>query len=247
MQRVTVLGSTSPESSVTSGVPQGSILGRILFLLYVNDLPDAVHNSKVACFADDTKLFKRVDTASDAALLQQDLCNLERWSKSSGLGFNENKCKCQYITRKSCPVQVSYILNESPLAVTPYEKDLGVWVASDLTWTKHVTEGCAKANKLLGFLRRTTLDIGSVRTRRTLYLAIVRPALGYATQVWCPQSVKLIEKVERIQRRATKFILSLPFLCAESYKERLQSTDLLPLCYWHEYLDLFFFIKLHTD
>ena len=66
--------------------------------------------------------------------------------------------------------------------VTPYEKDLGVWVAIDLTWSKHITEGCAKANKLLGFLRRTTLDIGSVRTRRTLYLAVVRPALGYATR-----------------------------------------------------------------
>ena len=193
--------------------------------------------------ADHTKIFKRIDTASDAALLQQDLGNLEHRSKSSGLGFNEDKCKCQRITRKSRPVQVSYILNESPLTVTPYEKDLGVWVASDLTWSKHITEGYAKANKLLGFLRRTTLDIGSVRTRRTLYQAVVRPALGYATQVWCPQTVKLIEKLERIQRRATKYILGLPFLCAESYKERLLSTDLLPLCYWHELLDLVFFYK----
>ena len=99
------------------------------------------------------------------------------------------------------------------------------------------------ANKLLGFLRRTTLDIGSVRTRHTLYLAVVRPALGYATQVWCPQTVKLIEKLERIQRRATKYIFGLPLLCAESYKERLLSTDLLPLCHWHEFLDLVFFYK----
>ena len=242
-QRVTVLGCTSPETLVTSGVPQGSILGPMLFLLHVNDLPDAVQNSKVACFADDTKIFKRIDTASDAALPQQDLGNLEHRSKSSGLGFNEDKCKCQRITRKSRPFQVSYILNESPLTVTPYEKDLGVWVASDLTWSKNITEGCAKANKLLGFLRRTTLDIGSVRTRRTLYLAVVHPALGYAAQVWCPQTVKLIEKLERIQRRATKYILGLPFLCAESYKERLLSTDLLPLCYWHEFLDLVFFYK----
>ena len=242
-QRVTVLGCTSPETLVTSGVPRGSILEPMLFLLHVNDLPDAVQNSKVACFADDTKIFKRIDTASDTALLQQDLGNLEHRSKSCGLGFNEDKCKCQRITRKSRPVQVSYILNESPLTVTPYEKDLGVWVASDLTWSKHITEGCAKANKLLGFLRRTTLDIGSVRTRPTLYLAVVRPALGYATQVWCPQTVKLIEKLERIERRATKYVLGLPFLCAESYKERLLSTDLLPLCYWHELLDLVFFYK----
>ena len=91
-QRVTVLGCTSPETLVTSSVPQSSILGPMLFLLHVNDLPDAVQNSKVACFADDTKIFKRIDTASDAALLQQDLGNLEHRSKSSGLGFNEYKC-----------------------------------------------------------------------------------------------------------------------------------------------------------
>ena len=113
--------------------PTGQYIWPILFLLYVNDLPDSVQNSKFVCFVDDTKLFKRVDTASDAALLQQDLGNLEHWSKSSGLGFNEDKCKCQCITRKSCPVQVPYILNESPLSVTSYEKDLGVWVTSDLT------------------------------------------------------------------------------------------------------------------
>ena len=83
-QQVTVLGYTSPVSLVTSGVPQGSILWPILFPLYVNDLPDPVQNSKVACFADDTNLFKRIDTASDAALLQQDLGNLEHLSKLSG-------------------------------------------------------------------------------------------------------------------------------------------------------------------
>ena len=160
------------------------------------------------------KNFKKCDQV-------QKLFNRTGSAGPAGLGFDEDKCKSQRITRKSRPVQVPYILNESPLTVTPYEKDLGIWVASDLTWSKHITEGCAKANKLLSFLCRTTLDIGSVRTRRTLYLAVVRPALGYATQVWFPQTFKLIEKVERIQRRATKYILGLPFLCAESYKERL--------------------------
>ena len=113
------------------------------------------------------------------------------------------------------------------------------------TWNHPLLNTCAKATctKLLGFLRRTTLDIGSVRTHRTLYLAVVGPALGYATRVCCSQTVKLIEKLEKIQRRVTKYILGLPFLCAESYKERLLSTDLLPLCYWHEFLDLVFFYK----
>ena len=108
---------------------------------------------------------------------------------------------------------------------------------------KHTLEQCAKANKLLGFIRRCAMDVQSSSTRRTLYLAIVRPALGYATQVWSPQTIDLIRRIERVQRRASKFILDLPFLCEESYRDRVLSIDILPICYWHEFLDLVFFFK----
>ena len=80
--------------------------------------------------------------------------------------------------------------------------------------------------------------------RRTLYLALVRPHLGYATQIWAPHSIELIVKLERIQRRATKFILKLPYSSNISYKSRLQTLNLIPICYWHELLDLTFFFKL---
>ena len=232
-----------PRDGITSGVPQGSILGPILFLLYVNDLPDVVVNSKVASFADDSKLYRRVDSTQDAILLQNDLDKLEAWSISSGLVFNQKKCKQQHITRKFNPVEFQYKINDKPLEVTNHEKDLGVYVSSDLTWKKHTLEQCAKANKLLGFIRRCAMDVQSPSTRRTLYLAIVRPALGYATQVWSPQTIDLIRRIERVQRRASKFILDLPFLCEESYRDRLLSIDILPICYWHEFLDLVFFFK----
>ena len=104
-------------------------------------------------------------------------------------------------------------------------------------------EQCAKANKLLGFIRRCAIDVQSSSTRRTLYLAIVRPALSYAPQVWSPQTIDLIRRIERVQRRASKFILDLPFLCKESYRDRLLSIDILPICYWHEFLDFVFFFK----
>jgi hypothetical protein len=97
-QRVTTLGATSSKKPVCSGVPKGSILGPILFLLYVNDLPDIVTNSTVACFADDTKIFRRIDSITDAMLLQDDINNLQSWSTSSGLVFNEGKCKSISIT-----------------------------------------------------------------------------------------------------------------------------------------------------
>ena len=74
-------------------------------------------------------------------------------------------------------------------------------------------------------------------------LSVARPVLGYATQVWTPQSIELCKRMERIQRRASKFILNLPFLCNESYQDRLISINLLPISYWHEYLDITFFFK----
>ena len=97
---------------------------------------------------------------------------------------------------------------------------------------------------MLGYLKRNTRFILRTEVRRTLYLALVRPHLGYATQIWAPQSIELIVKLERIQRRATKFILKLPYSSNISYKSRLQTLNLIPICYWHELLDLTFFFKL---
>ena len=94
-QQVTVLGATSRELPVTSGVPQGSLLGPILFLLFVDDLPNTVKTSRVACYADDTKIFKSIDSITDCNALQSDLNDLVSWSESSGLIFNQSKCKYQ--------------------------------------------------------------------------------------------------------------------------------------------------------
>ena len=242
-QRVTTLGATSSQKPVCSGVPQGSILGPILFLLYVNDLPDALTNSTVACFADDTKIFRRIDSINDAILLQDDLNNLESWSKTSGLMFNEEKCKSISITRRRQSINHPYCIKGKELKDMTAEKDLGIWIASNLTWSKQVLDRCARANKLLGFVKRCSGEISDVRTRRTLYLSLVRSVFGYSSQVWSPQTVTLIQRVERVQRRATKYILNLPYLCSETYRERLVSLGLLPLSYWHEYLDLVFFFK----
>ena len=96
---------------------------------------------------------------------------------------------------------------------------------------------------MLGFVRRNSRFIHSTSVRRTLYLGLVRAHLGCATQVWAPQGNELISKLESIQRRTTKFILCLPFLTNISYKERLMSVNLLPVCYWHELLDLVYFYK----
>ena len=244
-QRVTVLGATSEQLLVTSGVPQGSLLGPMLFLLFVNDLPDTVTSpSRVACYADDTKVLRTINSASDCAALQSDLNSLVDWTESSGLLFNKKKCKCQRITRKKNPQVFQYSISGAVLETCESEKDLGVWVSSDLSWDKQIFEQCTKANKLLGFVRRASKNIFNMQTRRTLFLTIVRCHLGYTSQVWSPQSIGLLKQVEGIQQRATKYILKLPFRCDIPYKTRLQMTNLIPLSFWHEYLDIVFFYKV---
>ena len=101
-----------------------------------------------------------------------------------------------------------------------------------------------RANKLLSYIKRKTRSIQDTSLRRLMYLKLVRPLLGYASQIWAPQSVQLISCIERTQSRATKYILILLFLSPISYTERLRSLKLLPITYWHEYLDMIFFFKL---
>ena len=105
---------------------------------------------------------------------------------------------------------------------------------------------CAKTSRLLGYVRRNTRLVKSTTVRRSAYLTLVRSHLGYATQVWTPQSKDLIRKLERVQRRATKYILDLPFICDQTYRDRITKLNLLPISYWHEFLDMIFFFKVVT-
>ena len=134
---------------------------------------------------------------------------------------------------KRKPICTSYEVNGSTIKSNEVERDLGVSLDYDLTWHAQVSHQAARANKLLGFVRRNSRFTHSIPVRRTLYL----------TQVWAPKGIELISKLESTQRRATKFIFCLPFLTNISYKERLMSVNLLPVCYWHELLDLVYFYK----
>ena len=121
---------------------------------------------------------------------------------------------------------------------TEAQKDLAVFVTKHLKWNSQVLAACSKTKRMLGFLRRSTFDTHNQRARRLLYLSLVRSKLVYCSQAWAPQAVNLILDNERIQRRAAKFILSLPCQCEVSYKQRFLKIELLPLCNWHEFLDL---------
>ena len=159
--------------------------------------------------------------------------------------MNASKCEVLRVTRKHNKIIYPYQLScGTILTSTVCERDLGILTSPDLTWSKHINHQCNKANKTLGYVRRSTLDIKSITVRRTLHLSLVRAQLCYGSQIWAPQTVTTIQQAEQLQRRATKFILNLPCRCDTIYKDRLLQLDIIPLSYWHEYLDMLFFFKL---
>ena len=160
-QRVTVLGVTSKPLPACSGAPQESILGLALFFLYVNDLLEAPTSSHAAMFADDIKIFSPIKSQDNVIALQTDLRNLEHWSTVSAC-----KCKRQMLAHKKVPVASSYKLDDSIVSSSDSERDLGVWVSSDLRWKKQVNEQAVRANKILEYVRRNTLFIKNTATRR---------------------------------------------------------------------------------
>ena len=138
-QQTTVLGATSMPLPVLSGVPQGSILGPILFLIYINDIVEVVHrDSGMVLYADDSKCFRAIKSLNDSLLLQSDLDNLSSWSKSWNMDFNEPKCAIVSFTRKHYPIIQSYSLNGSELRRVNVQKDLGILTTSSMEWSSHV-------------------------------------------------------------------------------------------------------------
>ena len=218
-QRVVVDGEVSNWKSVLSGVPQGSVLGPILFLIYINDLDD----SNVLKFADDTKLFRKVNTDGDKQHLQNDLDRLVKWSEKWQMLFNFGKCKCLHTGHRN--LNVNYRMGDTVLGTTVKEKDLGVTISADMKVSEQCGIAASKGNQILGLIRRNITYKGK-NLIIPLYKAIVRPHLEYCIQAWRPYRKKDIDTLERIQRRATKMI---PELRDLSYEERLKECGLTTL------------------
>ena len=208
--------------NVKSGVPQGSVLGPVLFLIYVNDIDDGL-TCKISKFADDTKIASKVNTALDRETLQSDLDRLAAWANEWQMKFNVDKCKVLHIGSHNDHVQ--YSMNGQQLSAVNKEKDLGVIISSDLKPSQHCTEVVKTANKLVGFIGRV-FENKSEKVILTLYNSLVRPHLEYCVQFWSPYYRKDIDKLERVQRRITKMI---PRLRNLSYEERLKELNLFSL------------------
>ena len=238
-QCVAINGSLSDLLPVVSGVPQGSILGPLLFIIYINDLPSMVHYSSVLLFADDTKCAKSIASQTDCQLLQNDLDSLSSWSLKWNLPFNEIKFRLLQFSSNTNNEPHSYYINGQVISPSTSHKDLGVLFNNSLSWEDHHSLIVSRAYKQLNLLKRT-FTFHHVSARKNLYLSLVRSQLSYCSLVWRPCQIKHIEILERVQRRATKFILNYAKL---DYKSRLLQLHLFPLMFWFELADILFLVK----
>lgn len=228
-QKVIVNGVSSDPKDVSSGIPQGSVLGPILFVLYINDLPDVIkHGSIPYLFADDTKIFHSIKCLQDCKDLQEDIKAMQAWSEKWLLCFHPDKCKCMRIGNSDVD-KFNYKLkeNDKGMEFTNAEKDIGVVIDSKLTFKNHINEKVNKANSIMGVIRRT-FEFLDIKTFKILYTALVRPHIEYANQIWNPYLKKHIDILENVQRRATR---SIPGLSNLTYEERLRKIGLPTLTY----------------
>ena len=216
---------------VSSGVPQGSVLGPLLFILYVNDIPEIV-KSAVKMFADDAKLFTSTESVSKREELQKDLETLDKWSDDWLLKFNVAKCKRMHLGYNN--QGFDYRMEGHQLERIEEEKDLGVWITSNMKPSLQCSKAAGKAMAVLAQVRKA-FQFMDYESFNIIYRVYVRPHLEYCVQAWNPYLVKDIKCLERVQERATKIVTGLRHL---PYGERLRKLKLISLIRRRERGDL---------
>ena len=195
-QRVTVEGCSSDSVPVVREVLHGSVLGPLLFLLFINDLPDKII-SKTRLFADDCIVYRPIHDLSDCAVLQQDIDALAEWESKRGMEFHTQKCSVLRVSRSRSPIIHSYKLKGHILIAEDTTKYLGVDLQTTLSWKTHIDRISKKANSMLGFLRRN-LRSCSEDTKANTYFSMVRSNLENCLSVWNPHQKDQIWKLEMI-------------------------------------------------
>ena len=185
-------------------ISQGSVLGPILFLAYINDLPDNI-TSQVRLFADDTVVYAAISRMDDSLALQRDLDTLQTWENKWDMEFNPSKCQVLQLTRARKPIPTSYYLHNQKLEITDCARYLGVDIFQNLSFNNHIDRICNTANKTLGFLRRN-LKVNNKQLKTVAFQATVRPVLEYCSSCWDPYTQRNILKLEMVQRRAARWV-----------------------------------------
>lgn len=218
-QQVIVGSSASNWAAVTSGVPQGSVLGPLLFVIFINDLPDHIRSS-VKIFADDTKLYYPASTPDYTQILQRDIHAVVEWSSQWQLPFNTSKCSVLHVGHSN--PGFTYTMAGSIISESDAEKDLGVWTDCDLKFHEQAATAVSRASRVLAMVRKSFTAI-NITSLPLLYKSLVRPILEYGNITWGPFNRRDQQAVERVQRRATRLV---PTLRNLGYVDRLRALDL---------------------
>lgn len=206
-QCVSMLGWKSKSFVVTSGVPQGSHLGPLLFILFINDIVDVFRHSKCLMYADDIKIYKAIKNESDILQLQQDLDSLVLWSHNNGLKLNIDKCCVISYFRKRTPIINTYTIDGVQLERVHKIKDLGVTFDEKINFLNHIETIISKAYSLLGFMKRICFEFKNPYSLKSVFFSLVRPHLEYASVVWSPNYVVHSNNIESIQKKFLKYAL----------------------------------------
>ena len=249
-QAVVISGSTSCYLPVLSGVPQGSILGPTLFVLFLNDITTGLNNeTNIMMYADDTKIWRQVASFSDHLKLQEDINFLLDWSVRNKMKFHPSKCKVLMVSRLNPPlldvlpfIQFFYYLGSSLLDYVDSEKDLGIIMNRTQNFTEHSNSLYNRANQRFGLLKRTCHFVDSAAKRCILYLTMIRSIFEHCPVVWRPSSDSSINRLESIQKRSIKWInkdLSSSYSSNKLlYFTHCRQLNILPLQYRFDYHDL---------
>ena len=205
-QSVVVDGVSSPPVRVLSGVPQGTVLGPLMFLLYINDIATGI-SSPLRLFADDCLLYQTIKSIEDSIILQKDLELLSQWTTVWQMKFNISKCIVIRCTRSLTPFQYDYKLSDITLSTNEQHPYLGILLHKALSWSGHITNIANKASRIFNFLRRN-LSKCSPTVKASSYLTLVHPIMEYAASVWDPYHLKNIQTLEKVQRRAARWVMN---------------------------------------
>ena len=203
-QRVVVNGVKSDWAPVVSGVPQGTVLGPLLFSLHINDIMSDIE-SEIRLFADDCVCYREIKDIEDTLKLQKDIDRLGILARKWGMRLQPVKCNMMQLTNKHNKIQASYTLEGTVLENVDSIKYLGVTITSDLKWNSHIRNVCTKANRTLGFLRRNLFSCPQ-DVKEAAYKSMVRPILEYGSTVWDPHCNGLNDELEKVQKRAARFV-----------------------------------------
>ena len=186
-QRVVVNGIKSDWAPVVSGVPEGTVLGPLLFSFYINDISADIE-SEIRLFADDCVCYREIKNKEDTLKLQRDIDRLGSWARKWGMRFQTVKCNMMQLTNKwSSKIQANYTLKGTVLENVESIKYLGVTITNDLKWNTHISNVCTKANRTLGFWRRNLYSCPP-DVKGAAYKGLVRPVFEYGSSVWDPHT-----------------------------------------------------------